>query len=628
MNNNLKLGIKIFILLISLHVNSICAQVNDAIVTNLKTQIKIESNKLIKLNSYEILVNNKNGEDYCHIAIPFSKLNRVSKLEAYIKDKNGLVVRKLKNSDITERSMMQDFSFYEDNFVREFTLLHTDYPYTLFYQFQEESNEFLFIDSWTPVIDTHIPTTNAILTLDIPKDYKISYKSNLIDNFKVDTLTNNYHFTWKASFSKEFESEIFSPSLNAFFPKVEIVPLKFRFDKEGSFELWKTYGNWQYKLLSNLSELSTTEKAKIDALINGIVSPKEKIKLLYHYLQDATRYVNISIDKGGLKPTSAMDVCENKYGDCKALTNYFKAVLSYVGIPSFYSNIYATNVSEAECIKKIDKNFPSQQFNHVILCVPLKIDTLWLDCTSKKQFNYLGTFTQNRETFLIDKDNSHFLHTPALRPKDVCTTRNIQVKCDLADKQIAFFHVKYKGEKFEILSNLSTQMNENDKSLYIRNKFLDGANELIEFKISQAHRDSDFIFFDYHAKYTDLTRQYGDELLFRIIPFKLPLFKEPKYRKLTVQIDYPICKVDTINYSISSKEYSIIGIPENQTIHSRFGDYKVQFMRNQNEIQVVKSFLLNSGDYNLQEYIEFYEFMKKVYDIEQGNYLITKNNIK
>ena len=145
-----------------------------------------------------------------------------------------------------------------------------------------------------------------------------------------------------------------------------------------------------------------------------VTNKQEQIKILYHYLQDETRYVNISIKTGGLKPFPAAFVTEKKYGDCKALTNYMKAMLSHIGITSYYSKIFA-----ADAVKNIDKSFPSQQFNHVILCVPFEKDTIWLDCTSKGPFNYLGTFTQNRDAYIIKKNSSFFAKTPVLKFKDV-----------------------------------------------------------------------------------------------------------------------------------------------------------------------------------------------------------------
>ena len=51
---------------------------------------------------YEIKINNRAGEKYTKIAIPFSKLIKSSKIEAFVKDSNGRTVKKLKKSDIVQ----------------------------------------------------------------------------------------------------------------------------------------------------------------------------------------------------------------------------------------------------------------------------------------------------------------------------------------------------------------------------------------------------------------------------------------------------------------------------------------------------------------------------------------------
>ena len=108
----------------------------DAELIVQQTNIEINNNKLTKDLYYEIKIYNRAGEKYTKITIPYSKLYKLSKIEAYIKDSNGRIVKKLKKSEIVERSSISNFSFYEDDFVKEFTLKHNSYPYTIVYSYQ------------------------------------------------------------------------------------------------------------------------------------------------------------------------------------------------------------------------------------------------------------------------------------------------------------------------------------------------------------------------------------------------------------------------------------------------------------------------------------------------------------
>ena len=596
------------------------AEIPDAVLVNQQTNILVKNNKLITTHSFELRINNRLGEKYTEISIPFSKMIKVSKIEGYIKNKDGLVIKKLKSGDIVERSTMADFSLYEDKFVKEFTLIHNVYPYTLYYSYQLLEAEFLGIDEWIPVKNNEIPTLRAVLTLDVPLDYKISTTSHLIDSIKTDTVDTSIKYTWKASYSKQYVPEIFSPGERLCFPEVDIVPQKFKYDQEGSFASWKTYGNWLYRLMDELSYLPEDEQRKISSLLVGVSDDKEKIKILYHYMQDATRYINISIKTGGMKPYPASYVAINKYGDCKALSNYFKSVLSYIGIKSFY-----TNVCGESQIKKIDLAFPSQQFNHAILCVPLPKDTFWLDCTSDGPFNYLGTFTQNRYAFLVEKENSHFNKTPALSTMDVLESRTIHIHSESENDITADFHTVLKGESFENLTGLTISVSESRKSQYIRNNFIASGFDLKEYQLIPANRDSTFITLNYTAKANKLYKKYGNELLMPILPFSIPAFKEPKNRKNAVQLNFPINKQDSIVYEIPAG-YQVSGMPKDQTIHSLFGNYSIRFQQNKNTVVVFKNFILNAGEYSLSQYKDFFAYIKKVYDIENYSYIVTKNN--
>ncbi|MDD4969268.1 MAG: DUF3857 domain-containing protein [Paludibacter sp.] len=594
------------------------ADISDAVFVNQQTDLVLKNNKLYISRSYELQINNRQGEEYAEINIPYSKMSKVSKIEATIKDKNGIIIKKLKTGDIKERSSLSDDSFYDDNFVKEFTLIHNVYPYTICYSYQLQEESFLFLDHWSPCLFKDVPTVNATLTLDVPIDYKFSYSAHLVDSMRVDTVETRKKYTWNSSYTHQFETEILAPDKHEFIPEVLIVPGIFKFEQEGSFSSWKTYGNWEFNLLAGLNDLPEAEKQHIHSLVEGIKDDIDKIKVLYHYLQDVTRYINISIETGGMKPYPASYVANNKYGDCKALTNYFKAVLSCVGIPSIYTNIHA-----GDRIKKIDQNFPSMQFNHVFLCVPLPKDTFWLDCTSDGPFNYLGTFTQNRIAFLIEKDNSHFIRTPGLSKEQVLDSRTIRVNSNVGNDLIANFHTISRGESFESLSGLTRSVSDSKKSQIIRKYLIESGFEMIDFNLIPAHRDSAFVTLDYSAKADKLFKKYGNELLIPLIPFSIPAIKAPKNRKYPIQLDYPIYKTDTIHYKMPDG-YQLSSMPINQTLYSKYGKYDISFLKKDDNIHVIKSFVLNAGEYTLKEYADFYKFVKQVYDFENSSYIVTK----
>ncbi len=70
--------------------------------------------------------------------------------------------------------------------------------------------------------------------------------------------------------------------------------------------------------------------------------------------------------------------------------------------------------------------FPEFQSNHVICCVPLQKDTIWLECTSESlPAGYLSGFTANRWCILIDENGGKLVHTPKYGYNDNLQVRKI-----------------------------------------------------------------------------------------------------------------------------------------------------------------------------------------------------------
>lgn len=597
------------------------AQEHDAELVNQETTISIKGGKLAKTILYEIKINNRSGEGFTNITIPYSSIIKVSNIKAYIKNAHNETIKTIGNKDIKHRSTISDYSFYEDEFEYFFTLKHNVYPYTIVYSYQVKLDEFLHITNWMPVIHPKIPTHSAQLTLDVPVDYKFAYKNSFIDEFTIDSTQTSLNLKWKASYKKLFNQESFSPPINQFLPSVVIIPEKFKYSKPGSFENWKAYGNWQFNINSNLMDLPAHDKTRINGLIKGIDNDIDKIKRLYNALQAETRYINISIETGGMKPYPASYVAVNRYGDCKALTNYFKSVLHHIGIQSFYTNVYA-----GDKIRETDMNFPSQQFNHVILCVPLSNDTLWLDCTSKLPFGYVGTFNQNRDVLMVDDNNSHFLRTPALSVNDVKESRTVNIVRNNEREAIADFANTYKGDRFESLYYLTNHYSEQRKQHELIKNYIEPGFELIQMKPIESWRDSSYVRLTYQAKSAKIFNQYGHEMLIKILPFELPELTNAKDRNLPVQIDYPILKTDSLIYTIPDGRYLSKQLT-NQVIESKFGTYQINFSQNDTIVTVNKSVVIYSGKYSKDDYQALFDFIRKIKEYENSAYLITHKNL-
>jgi hypothetical protein len=592
---------------------SIFAQKQNAELAYLETHISVKNGKLYKKSLYKIRIYNRAGEKYTKVRIPYSGIRKIKKIEASIEDWSGKTIKKLKKSNIIDKSAISNISFYEDHFVKEFTLKHNSYPYLLNYSYEVQFDEFLHIANWYPIVDSEIPTKTAKLIIEHPNDYKILKNVQFVENYKSESIENIKKHTWTSSYENVLKEEEYAPSIYTLIPNVLIVPEKFIYGLEGSFVNWKEFGDWECNLSKGLNDLPTKEKAALISKVQNIEDKKEKIKHLFHYLQDKTRYINVSVGIGGMKPYPASYVAQNKYGDCKALSNYFKSVLEHFNIKSYLVDVYA-----GDQVRDIDENFPAQQFNHVILCVPSANDTLWIDCTSDLAFNYLGTFTQNREVLLVKNGESKIVRTPPLQLTDVLESRMIKISSDESFNAIADFTATYRGDKYELFHYVYKNYNETQKKRIIREYLVDDGFELEKYEIIKGNRDSTKIEFNYSAKSNKIYMKYGNELVVKPIPVSLPKLEPVSERKLPVQIDYPIFKIDTIEFKLPNG-YKAINRLDEIVIENEFGHYKTKFKNEDNKVIFIRQFLIKPGFYELNKYQLFYDFIKAVKKAENKN---------
>jgi len=605
------------LLLLLIFSNKVYSQNIDAEVIRYATFCEYGSGKLTQTDSITVQINNRFGDKYSEISIPYSKNERISDLDAWIENMDGSVVRVLKKSDVIDKSAISDISLYEDNYNKCFELTHNVYPYKIVYTYKTTYRNFIAIASWSPILYNEIPTQRAKLKVQLPKNipyYK--YGNNISEGYRKDSNENNIILQWTSSYIKPIKKEIFSQP-EQFKPYVIVAPLHFQYGIEGSIKDWESFGDWQYRLIKDLDILPDEENSTISKLIYGVTDKKEIVKILYHYLQDHTRYINVSIGIGGLKPYPASYVAENKYGDCKALTNYMKAMLSYVGIESHYTTVFASEQPHA-----FIKSFAGPQFNHVVLAIPLEKDTIWLENTlNTNPFGYMGTFTQNREALWVSKEHSKLVRIPALTKENNLVSYKLAFDLNLNKSALVTLNISFKGRDYEMFNQLHSDFNEEDKNTIIHNFMPFDNYEVVNWELKKPQRDSARIELKAKLNLNKFLKPLGDEYYFSIYPSRIPLFSKPATRTLPVALPYPVYNADTLIYNLPVG-YELKTRFEPVSIITPFGKYELLLNVINGKIMITKKFELFLGTYSLKQYPDFYSFLQSVKDIEEKKIII------
>ena len=580
---------------------------NRGSVIEYNTLITVQGNSLIEEKSFIIQVDDKQSDWLSDIRIGYNKYSKPDIVEAMVISNTGAVLRKLGRKEIVTRSDISDGSLYEDDYVMEFSLRWNEYPYRIKYTYRKTTDRFIYLTVWSPHVFPGIPTRNANLKIIFPLNYnyRILSSGNLI--FKKDSVDKTKVLTWQASDIYPVARERFAPPYQDLLPSVYVIPLSFNYGMPGTLESWGTFGTWHSGVNRDLLALPSSEKQKVDELISGAADRKEIVRRLYHYMQDNTRYINVSIDVGGLIPYPASYVCTNRYGDCKALTIYMMALLRYAGVESYYSLVWAGDNPVT-----IKKEFPAPQFNHVILCVPSGNDTIWLENTSSLlPFGYLGTFTQNRYALVVNADKSRLVRIPALSYDDVLVRSVFVIDAELSGNARMSLKRQIRGVEFEEYLPVLTDLTKEEQKTIIGNEIA-LKNQVLKCDFLHSDRDARALSIEADMRVETVFRKIGNSLVFNFSPGSLLALEKPADRKLPVKINYPVNHVDSIIIKIPFYGQVDIKIPEDTTISSEYGFYSVKYKLSPGEIVMFQQFALSGKYYTADKYEGLYEFFESI----------------
>jgi hypothetical protein len=532
------------------------------------------------------------------------------------------LIKSFKKKEITDYSDLTRY-FHTDDRYKEINAYHNSYPYLIELRYVQEFDEFSSFPTWYPQNGVNIPSKKSTYKLTVPENYSFHYKFyNFTPKEHIQSSESFKTYTWQSeNLSPIFIQEPYLPPLEIIYPTGRFIPDNFIFGGiRGASKSWKDIGNWQSKLISGLDKLPENEIKKVKELTNHLDCEYEKVKQVYKYLQNETRYIGIFIGIGGWKPFDASYVCKNKYGDCKALTNYMMAMLKAIGIKSYYSLI---NAGDDE--PDIDTNFPGNYFNHVVLYVPLEKDTLWLECTNQNiPFGYWGTFTNGKHALICDFENSFITQTPKFNHGENFINQKSIV--DIIDDELSVqMQRDLFGEPFEmVMDNLSYS---SEKSL------IEKATKTLPFrnyKINHVRYDS--IKNNRNIGYKEILQltfpnniqKYGSNIIVR--PFNA--FFETKYplnteRQNPISIFHNLRITDTIQLNVP-QGYELELIPDDFQSITKFGKYKLQYNLKENQLFILKTAELNRGVYPISDYPKFKTFINEITQNERQKILLKK----
>lgn len=606
---------------------STLAQQVDAIIHKKSTQLYINSEKDVSWQvSLQATILNEKADDISSFGLQLSNDITLDSFKAQLIDAKGQVIRKYKSSDLNRTE-------YTSEFASDYCSVYFQpdipyYPITINYEYTvRQKGNILGYPKFLPQTMRNTKVDNAIYEVHSPADFKFIYQQQncQIQPLVSEDTNGKLVTTFRLSNLEPMKKEDYTQPYSDIMPKVYLGPASFTYYKtSGSMRSWKDQGLWVWGLLDSKDELPDDAKAKIRQLISTCKTKKEIIATLYNFMGETTRYVSIQLGIGGYQPFPASYVWKNGFGDCKALTNYMRALLKVAGIESIYTLI---STHDKQLLTEM-ANF--QQLNHVILEVPMEDgENLFIECTNPKiPLGYIHDDIAGHQAIEITPDGGCLITLPDYSKEQNLNTTTIRIQVlddGSATLNVAEDYANHRYYQWASFADMPRKEQERNllevytiPQAYIDSITIDNKKE--PYKEPHLH-----IYFNAESKqYAKLT---GSRMFIPVNAMHQG-FKRARLNRNRIQPIYQesgyMNEENTI--IIIPEGFKVESIPADESIENEFGSFSVNYHQIDNKITIQNILTKNAGIFPAEKANLFDALQDKMEKYYKGKIILIKES--
>ena len=585
--------------------DSLKENANAVVRFNIKELEQNESEKITLNHKYAITILNEEGMRFAHFNAFANDFIDFKFIEGSVLNEEGLTISVLNKKDIN-LSTISTSNFKTDGKNYSYFCNYKHFPFTVVYSYQLVLHSNFFESGVDFVPDYHVSVQQASYQYHFPKGGSFNFLDEHFDRHVVKTVESIETIKWELSNYCAISKEPYSPDISTFTPGIVASPKQFSMEgNTGRLDSWEEFGNFIHTLNKGRQQVSTELLQKINVIAPISLPEKERAKRIYKYVQDNYRYVSIQLGIGGWQPIPAIEVEKNGFGDCKGLSNLVLTLLKEAGIKSNYVLVGAGDT------KKLNRVFPSNTFDHIILMLPFPNDTTWLECTSNVcPFGYLGDFTSNRDVLVIG-EHSYVTHTPTYSHVENTQTSTSIYNIEENNLVNIAYKITFRSSEYDNI--LNTILGDHEQKIkFINNNF--SARGLV---IDQ------YDFFDASNNMPQMTIDIGmhsntfinstDKRLFvptNLYKTKLELLQNDSERETPIYINESWSQSDTIIIKGIEKLVPEESLAQ-QVVSYPFGKYNYSIEMKENEIIFIRHIECYEGVYPASFFGDFYTFITK-----------------
>lgn len=596
----------------------------EAIAVLSNYQFEVQSQKTGTLRVHQIFyIFNEKGKSYGRLRLPQSDYIKSKITYGRLCDANGKEVKKLKDSDIIETNLSPEGIFYYDYKQKLTELSWSKYPYSVEYKYEISFHTLYFWPDWYPQLK--IPVLLATYTIILNQNVPFNYFPIGIDVKPIiHRLKNVEMYTWTLENIEPLLEEAWMPPENRIQMAILFSPQSFEYGGYyGSFSSWKDFGMWYNQLINDRYTISPEIKKTLQEYLKNTTDKKERLNILYQFLQNYTRYVAVLLGIGSIQPHPASIVFRNRYGDCKDLSTLMIAMCREADIEAYPVLIRTRDEGV------IYEKFPNNNFNHFIVLAIIDTDSIWIESTADNiPVGELPHSIENCKALVITPAGGILVKTPASTSHHNVTCSKISGRL-LHDGSYLFEgSISYSGNDANIIRNKLIEQTPQERkewlsfqllSRYFPQITLDSCK--FDHLSQEVHRPLTCTF---KARFNQFGVNSGNRLFVnpavfhRETPSDIP---KEAVRKFPIHYHYPYTTIDTVFISLPSG-YIVEGIPEPIDLQTVFGRYLSSFLVEDNRLCFVRMMRIDQQHIPVEQYEQYLSFIKSAVKSDQSKLVL------
>lgn len=213
---------------------------------------------------------------------------------------------------------------------------------------------------------------------------------------------------------------------NAIIPEILMPPPAFQIPRIAfsTLESYAEFGNWYWSQIEQKIKSNKNMMMMVAALTYKTEDKVKQMNDICYFVSSMIRYIALEFKETTYIPTSAAEVFECKYGDCKDKATLLISLLKIIDVEAYF--VLISGIDRGQEIRDVPV---FDQFSHAIVYIP-EYD-IWVDPTFPyAKINELPFQYQNRNAFVISDSVCQWFSTPIAEPHQNKTCNDIKIDID------------------------------------------------------------------------------------------------------------------------------------------------------------------------------------------------------